>query len=132
MNTQVDPQGYRALATAFLATRGSANTRAAYARDLLILGMALGVNADGDAGPSFGVEHDPVARCAAQQLAAIPPRLVAAVARRARRSAEQPRTSRGGRTGLLPVVVAFAEPAQPGAGSPPACGGSPHSGASGA
>ncbi len=73
VDTQVDPQGYRALATAFLATRGSANTRAAYARDLLILGMALGVHADGDAGPSFGVEHDPVARSAAQQLAAIPP-----------------------------------------------------------
>ena len=40
----VDPQGFRALAASFVATRGSANTRAAYARDLRLLGEALGID----------------------------------------------------------------------------------------
>ena len=69
----VDAAGYQALVAAFLATRGSANTRAAYARDLAILGDALGVEPVDDAGPSFGVEDDPRARAAAEQLAAIGP-----------------------------------------------------------
>ena len=73
MSVQVDPDGFRALAAAFLATRGSANTRAAYARDLAILGEALDVPAGGEPGPSFGVEDNPSARRAAQQMAAIPP-----------------------------------------------------------
>ena len=73
MTVQVDDAGYRALVAGFLATRGSANTRAAYARDLLILGEALGVAAGGEAGPSFGVEDDPGARRAALQMTAIPP-----------------------------------------------------------
>ncbi len=73
MTVQVDDAGYRALVAGFLATRGSANTRAAYARDLLILGEAFGVAAGGEAGPSFGVEDDPGARRAALQMAAIPP-----------------------------------------------------------
>ncbi len=48
MTVQVDDAGYRALVAGFLATRGSANTRAAYARDLLILGEAFGVAAGGE------------------------------------------------------------------------------------
>jgi len=68
----VDPDGFRRLVAGFLATRGSANTRAAYARDLALLGDALGVPPGGPAGPSFGVEDDPAARGAAAQLAAIP------------------------------------------------------------
>ena len=42
MSLQVDPAGFRALVAGFLATRGSANTRAAYARDLVILGKRVG------------------------------------------------------------------------------------------
>lgn len=68
----VDPQGFRALAASFVATRGSANTRAAYARDLRLLGEALGIEpADADAAP-FGVEADPVARAAAEAMSRIP------------------------------------------------------------
>ncbi|MSO43707.1 MAG: hypothetical protein EXQ74_00095 [Thermoleophilia bacterium] len=69
----VDCAGYRALAAAFVATRGSANTRAAYARDLLILGQALHVPAGGDTGPGFGIEDDPAARRAAEAMSLIPP-----------------------------------------------------------
>jgi site-specific recombinase XerD len=68
----VDPDGFRRLVAAFLATRASANTRAAYARDLALLGEALGVPARDAAGPSFGVEDDPAARGTAGQLASIP------------------------------------------------------------
>lgn len=73
MTPGVDPTGFRALVAGFLATRGSANTRAAYARDLALLGASLGVDPHDAAGPSFGVEDDPAARRAAGELAAIPP-----------------------------------------------------------
>lgn len=70
--------GYRRLAEAFLATRGSANTRAAYARDLATLAGALGLG--GEAVPdhtagraAFGVEDDPAARAAALALAGVAP-----------------------------------------------------------
>lgn len=68
----VDAQGFRSLAAAFVATRGSANTRAAYGRDLTLLGEALGVEAEVAEAPPFGVEDDPDARRAAEQLAVIP------------------------------------------------------------
>ncbi|MDX6644637.1 MAG: integrase/recombinase XerD, partial [Miltoncostaeaceae bacterium] len=68
----VDPEGFRRLVGGFLATRASANTRAAYARDLVLLGGALGIPPADGAGPAFGVEEDPAARAAAEQLAAIP------------------------------------------------------------
>jgi len=73
MSVQVDPAGFQALVAGFLATRGSANTRAAYARDLVILGEALGVPEGGEAGPSFGVEDNPAARRAAEQMSQIAP-----------------------------------------------------------
>jgi integrase/recombinase XerD len=69
----VDPSGFRALAAGFIATRGSANTRAAYGRDLAILGAALGVVPEEAEAPPFGVESDPGARLAAEQMAVIPP-----------------------------------------------------------
>ena len=62
MSVHVDAEGFHALVAGFLATRGSANTRAAYARDLVILGEALGVPEGGEAGPSFGVEDNSAAR----------------------------------------------------------------------
>ena len=68
----VDGEGYRALAAAFVATRGSANTRAAYGRDLTLLGEALRVEPSDEQAPPFGVETDPGARRAAEQMAAIP------------------------------------------------------------
>ncbi|MBM3665796.1 MAG: hypothetical protein FJW92_08395, partial [Actinobacteria bacterium] len=55
----VDTSGFRALAAAFVATRGSANTRAAYGRDLTLLGDALGVPPSDVEPPPFGVELDP-------------------------------------------------------------------------
>lgn len=73
MSVHVDIEGYRALVSGFLATRGSANTRAAYAGDLALLGTSLGVPPGGEAGPSFGVEDDPAARHAAQGMVALPP-----------------------------------------------------------
>ena len=69
----VDPDGLGRLMAAFLATRENANTRAAYARDLTELAAALGAQeADPGDAPAFGVEDDPVARAAAEQLAALP------------------------------------------------------------
>jgi len=68
----VDPDGFRALAEGFVATRASANTRAAYRRDLRLLGESLGIAPDTGDAPPFGVEDDPAARRAAAQLAAIP------------------------------------------------------------
>lgn len=69
----VDPAGFRALSAGFIATRGSANTRAAYGRDLAILGEALGVEPQAGEAPPFGVEADPGARRAAEQMTTIPP-----------------------------------------------------------
>ncbi len=69
----VDPDGFRALAAAFVATRASANTRAAYGRDVCLLGEALGVESADAVPPPFGVEADPAARRAAGDMAAIPP-----------------------------------------------------------
>lgn len=70
---RVDPDGFRALAAAFVATRGSANTRAAYGRDLRLLGEALGVPAAASGPAPFGVESHPGARLAAGQMSAVPP-----------------------------------------------------------
>jgi len=69
----VDAGGFHALAGAFVATRGSANTRAAYGRDLRLLGEALGVPPARAEAPPFGVESHPAARRAAGQMSAIPP-----------------------------------------------------------
>ncbi len=69
----VDPEGFRRLAAGFVVTRGSANTRAAYARDLRLLGEALGVTGGPADAPPFGVEDDPVARAAAGHMARVAP-----------------------------------------------------------
>lgn len=74
----VPAEGFRHLAEAFLAARGSANTRAAYARDLTTLAAALAL---GEAAvpravagrATFGVEDDADARAAAAAIAAIGP-----------------------------------------------------------
>jgi integrase/recombinase XerD len=68
----VDPDGFARLAGAFLGTRENPNTRAAYARDLAALAEALGVPAPPADSQAFGVEDDPRARAAAEQLAALP------------------------------------------------------------
>jgi integrase/recombinase XerD len=68
----VSANGYWALVEGFLATRSSANTRAAYRRDLVVLAEALGVGPATEAVAAFGVEDDPVARAAAQALASTP------------------------------------------------------------
>ena len=70
MNVNAD--GYWRLVEAFLATRASANTRAAYRRDLELLGAALGLAPHDAPVPGFGVEDDPAARSAAAALAAVP------------------------------------------------------------
>lgn len=68
----VDDRGYWRLVEAFLASRGSVNTRAAYRRDLGLLAAALGLSGCDGSVPAFGVEEDPAARAAAEQLAEIP------------------------------------------------------------
>lgn len=68
----VDPDGFARLAAAFVATRENPNTRAAYARDLAALAGALGVPEPEASAPGLGIEDDPAARRAAQQLAALP------------------------------------------------------------
>lgn len=74
----IDPAGFARLAEGFLSTRASANTRAAYARDLAVLADALGLGDDAvpdprEVGRTFGVEDDPAARAAAAALAALGP-----------------------------------------------------------
>lgn len=69
----VTADGFWRLAGAFLATRGNANTRASYARDLAGLALALGLPPQEGAVPAFGVEDDPRAAGAARALAAIGP-----------------------------------------------------------
>jgi site-specific recombinase XerD len=68
----VDPSGFWALVAAFLETRESPHTRAAYARDLQTLAEALGVPPPSGPVAVFGVEDDPAARAAAAALAALP------------------------------------------------------------
>ena len=68
----VESAGYWRLASAFLAARENPNTRDAYARDLRQLADALGAGEPGEVPPPFGVEDDPVARAAAEALAALP------------------------------------------------------------
>lgn len=64
--------GYWALVEGFLATKASANTRAAYRRDLTLLADALRVAPPAEPVATFGVEDDPAARAAAQALADLP------------------------------------------------------------
>lgn len=72
MNVPAD--GYWTLVHGFLQSRSSANTRAAYRRDLQVLAGALGVPEDDDpGGVVFGVEDDPGARAAAAALSAVAP-----------------------------------------------------------
>jgi integrase/recombinase XerD len=68
----VPPDGYWALAEAFVATKSSPNTRAAYHRDLTILAGALGIAVLPERFMPFSVEDDPAARAAADALAALP------------------------------------------------------------
>jgi integrase/recombinase XerD len=68
----VPAEGFWRLVAGFLATRGNANTRAGYARDLAALAEALGVPPAERAFPEFGVEEDPGAAAAARALAAVP------------------------------------------------------------
>jgi site-specific recombinase XerD len=70
MNVSAD--GYWALAEAFVATKASPNTRAAYYRDLTVLAAALGIAVPDERSTPFAVEDDPVARGAADALAALP------------------------------------------------------------
>jgi len=73
MTPPVDSGGLRSLVEAFLATRSSANTRAAYRRDLAVLAAALGADPDVTREHTFlAVEDDEAARAAASALAAIP------------------------------------------------------------
>lgn len=66
-------EGYWALVDGFLASRSSANTRAAYHRDLVLLAAALDVaDEPGRAPTMFGVEGDARAREAATALSALP------------------------------------------------------------
>lgn len=70
--TDIDAPGLRALLAGFLATRRNTGTREAYRRDLVHVAAALGAESaipdDEDIRTSFGVEDDPGARAAAQQL----------------------------------------------------------------
>ena len=70
--TDIDAPGLRALLAGFLATRTNTGTREAYRRDLVHVATALGAESaipdDDDIRTSFGVEDDPGARAAAQQL----------------------------------------------------------------
>lgn len=68
----VSPDGYRRLAEAFLASRASANTRASYRRDLVVLATALGIDAVATGEVVFGVEDDTEARAAAEAMADLP------------------------------------------------------------
>ncbi len=65
----VPPAGYWRLVDAFLASRSSANTRASYRRDLVVLAEGLGLSGGPGDRPVFGVEDDPQARAAAEALA---------------------------------------------------------------
>ena len=68
-----DPaEGYWALVEGFLSTRSSTNTRSAYRRDLTVLAAALGFVVPARAPSAFGVEDDPGACAAAQELADLP------------------------------------------------------------
>lgn len=70
---KVAPDGYWILVDGFLAGRTSANTRAAYRRDLVVLAGALGVADDPE--PQrvvFGIEDDDRARDAARALSQVP------------------------------------------------------------
>ncbi len=88
-------EGYWALVEGFLATKASANTRAAYRRDLLLLSDTLAVASSATKPSVHGVENNPVARAAAEELAARPQEwwqdwrdgLVGSVASRRRRVA---------------------------------------------
>lgn len=70
-------EGYVRLVEGFLATRSSANTRAAYARDLRVLADALGLASAvidlARLDRVFGVEQDPVAQQAARAVGATDP-----------------------------------------------------------
>jgi site-specific recombinase XerD len=68
----VSAAGYWALVEGFLATKASANTRAAYRRDLTLLAEALGVPPAEAPVAVFGVEDDPEARAAARAMAELP------------------------------------------------------------
>jgi integrase/recombinase XerD len=73
--TRLDPAhaaGFWRLAAGFLAGRASANTRAAYARDLAAVAAGLGLEPPAAEPPPFGVEDDPAARAAAIALCALP------------------------------------------------------------
>ena len=68
----VSAEGFASLRDGFLESRESPNTRAAYARDLASLAVALGLDPDLPAGAGFGVEDDPAAREAARALSRLP------------------------------------------------------------
>lgn len=67
----VSAVGYWTLVDAFVASRSSANTRASYRRDLIVLGRALGLTDVPESAVTFGVETNPSARQAAEDLAKI-------------------------------------------------------------
>lgn len=73
MSVPVDAAGFATLVEAFTASRPSANTRAAYRRDLQVLAQALGIGAPPDRATGLlAVEDDAAARSAAGALSAIP------------------------------------------------------------
>ncbi|MDH3227862.1 MAG: hypothetical protein OEM67_12360, partial [Thermoleophilia bacterium] len=68
----VSAAGFLALRDGFLQSRESPNTRAAYARDLASLAVALDIDDSREVGPAFGMEDDPEAARAATQLSELP------------------------------------------------------------
>ncbi len=73
MSPSVDPAGLAMLVETFVASRPSANTRAAYRRDLQVLAAGLGIEELPDGGGGLmAVEDDAAARSAAVALSEIP------------------------------------------------------------
>jgi integrase/recombinase XerD len=74
----IDRAAFRRLVAAFLATRTSPSTRAAYRRDLTHLARALGVGEEGipsdvEIRDAFGIEDDPAVAAVLEQLLALGP-----------------------------------------------------------